>query len=290
MSKSEGLQKEAQQKNRLKKALAGCEKQVDGSKAKGLMSATKEQVDAAKNPEGLLSVAKEQINNAKKYMLILPISLVVLFVGIPAEHANAQFVITEVVKLVVKKVIRAIDLEVQRLQNKTIWLQDAQKTLENQLSKLRLDEISGWTQKQKDLYSQYYQELWQIKSAIAYYSRLSDLAAKQVELVNSYHRAWGLLKADKHFTAAELAEMTKVYDGILQASIKDLDQILSVVNAQKTQMKDEKRMELINAAADHMDTNFNDLQKFNNQNFLLSIQRAKDEHELLTLRRYYGIN
>jgi hypothetical protein len=256
MSKNEDLQKETQQKRRLKNVLSGCEKKVA---------------------------------EAKKYMLILPISLVVLFVGIPTEQANAQFVISEVVKLVVKKVIRAIDLEVQRLQNQTIWLQDAQKTLENQLSKLKLDEISNWTQKQKDLYSQYYQELWQIKSAIAYYSRLSDLAAKQVELVNSYHRAWALLKADRHFTVGELAEMTKVYDGILQASIKDLDQILSVINSQKTQMKDEKRLELINAAADHMDTNYNDLQKFNNQNFLLSIQRAKDENEVLTLRRYYGI-
>ena len=229
------------------------------------------------------------LSRVKKYMVILPISLVVLLVGLPTEELHAQFIIGEVIKLTITKVIKAIDLEVQRLQNQTIWLQNAQKALENQLSKLKLNQISGWTQKQKDLYSQYYQELWQIKSAIAYYSRLSDLTSKQVELVNSYNRAWALLKADKHFTAEELAYMTKVYDGILQASIKDLDQILAVVNPSKTQMKDEKRMELINATADHMDTNYNDMQKFNNQNFLLSIQRAQDENEVQTLRRYYGI-
>jgi hypothetical protein len=237
----------------------------------------------------VLEDTEKGLSGVKKYMVILPISLVVLLVGLPTEEVHAQFIIGEVIKLTITKVIKAIDLEVQRLQNQTIWLQNAQKALENQLHKLKLNQISGWTQKQKDLYSQYYQELWQIKSAIAYYSRLSDLTSKQVELVNSYNRAWALLKADKHFTAEELAYMTKVYDGILQASIKDLDQILAVVNPSKTQMKDEKRLELINATADHMDTNYNDLQKFNNQNFLLSIQRAQDENEVLTLRRYYGI-
>lgn len=232
----------------------------------------------------------KEVSKLKKYMVILPVSLVVLFVGLPAEEVQAQFVIGEVIKLTVTKVIKAIDLEVQRLQNQTIWLQNAQKALENQLHKLKLEEISGWTQKQKELYSQYYQELWQIKSAIAYYSRVGELTAKQVELVNSYNRAWVLLKADKHFTPEELAYMTKVYDGILQAGIQDLDQILSVVNSFKTQMKDEKRMEIINAAADHMDTHYHDLQQFNNQNFMLSIQRAKDENEVITLRRYYGID
>ena len=45
--------------------------------------------------------------------------------------------------------IIAVDLQVQRIQNKTIWLQNAQKTLENEMSKLKLDEITDWVQKNK---------------------------------------------------------------------------------------------------------------------------------------------
>jgi hypothetical protein len=52
----------------------------------------------------------------------------------------------------VKKVIVAIDLKIQRLQTKTVWLQNAQKVVENTMSKLKLDEITDWVQKQKDLY------------------------------------------------------------------------------------------------------------------------------------------
>jgi mannitol-specific phosphotransferase system IIBC component len=224
----------------------------------------------------------------KKYMVILPVSAVTVFVSIP-KGADAQLVVGSVISSTVGRVIRAIDLEVQRMQNQTIWLQNAQKALENQLSKLKLDEISGWSQKQKDLFSQYYQELWNIKTAIAYYSRISDLTQKQVALVNSYNQAWALIKNDKHFTADELSYMTNVYSGILQASVKDLDQILSVIHANKTQMPDAKRMEIINKAADHMDTNYNDLQQFNTQNEMLSLQKAQSENEVLTLKKYYGI-
>jgi len=228
------------------------------------------------------------IKNMKSYMVILPVSAMTICVSIPSG-ADAQFIVGSVISSTVGRVIRAIDLEVQRLQNKTIWLQNAQKTLENQLSKVKLAEISGWSAKQKDLFSQYYQELWEIKTVVAYYSRITELTQKQVALVNSYHRAWALLKEDKHFSADELAYMTRVYSGILQASVDDLDHILLVINGNKTQMTDAKRMEIVNKAADHMDSNFSDLEQFNSQNELLSLQRAQDENEVITLKKYYGM-
>src|SRR5476651_2339235 len=101
----------------------------------------------------------------------LPLSLAIVLVSFNAERANAQFVVGEVIKLTITKVIKAIDLKVQRMQNQTIWLQNAQKVLENELSKLKLAEIAGWSGKQQQLYGNYYSELGQIKSYIVYYQR-----------------------------------------------------------------------------------------------------------------------
>ena len=225
----------------------------------------------------------------KKYMVILPMSAMTLFVALPTG-ANAQVAVLEVIKAGVKKVIKAVDLKVQRLQNETIWLQNAQKVLENTLSKLKLTEIADWTEKQKELYSKYYNELWEIKTAITYYKRIKDLTEKQVAIVDEYRWAWGLFSKDKHFTPDELNYMETVYSGILDASIKNLDQILLVVNSFKTQMSDAKRLEIINGAANQMDTNYSDLRKFNTQNSLLSIQRAKSIDEVVTLKELYGID
>lgn len=229
------------------------------------------------------------INHMKKYMVILPLSTMTLFVALP-QGANAQIAVLEVIKAGIKKVIKAVDLKVQRLQNQTIWLQNAQKVLENQLSKLKLTEIADWTEKQKDLYSEYYTELWQIKSAIAYYKRIKDLTEKQVSIVNEYRWAWNLYQKDKHFKPEELDHMQEVYKGIMDESIKNLDQILLVVNSFKTQMSDAKRLEIINDAAAKMDVNYSDLKQFNSQNSLLSIQRAKSLDEVVKLKEIYGIS
>lgn len=228
-------------------------------------------------------------NIMKKYMVILPMSAMTLFVALPTG-AQAQVAVLEVIKAGVKKVIKAADLKVQRLQNETIWLQNAQKVLENQLSKLKLAEIAEWSEKQKQLYSNYYNELWQIKSVITYYKRLKDLTEKQIAIVDEYHWAWALFTKDKHFTPEELSYIETVYSGILQSSIKNLDQILLVVNSFETQMPDAKRLEIINAAANQMDINYSDLKRFNTQNSMLSIQRAKSANEIVTLKELYGID
>src|ERR1700728_3810870 len=134
------------------------------------------------------SEEKDQMNPIKKYMVILPLSAMTIMVSIP-KGADAQFIVGSVISSTVGRVIRAIDLEVQRMQNQTIWLQNAQKALENQLSQLKLSEISDWSQKQKNLFSSYYNELWQIKTAIAYYSRINEFTEKKVFFDNSYTKA-----------------------------------------------------------------------------------------------------
>lgn len=224
----------------------------------------------------------------KQYMVILPLSTMTLFVALP-KGATAQVAVLEVIRAGVKKVIKAVDLKIQRLQNETIWLQNAQKALENQLSKLKLGEIADWTEKQRDLYQGYYQELWKIKSAITYYKRIKDLTGRQVAIMDEYKWAWNLFKKDKHFTAAELDHMEKIYGGILEESIKNIDQVLLVVNSFKTQMSDAKRLEIINEAAEKVDVNYTDLKQFNGQNIGLSIGRAKSLDEIVTLKEIYGI-
>jgi hypothetical protein len=225
----------------------------------------------------------------KIFKVTLPISLAFVLVSVSAENARAQFVITDVIKAAATKVIKAIDLKVQRMQNQTIWLQNAQKALENQLSKLRLDEITGWTDQQRQLYSNYYDELWQIKSVITYYQRIKDMTEKQLAMVREYRQAWAVVNRDGRFSPAELSYMEEVYGGMLDASLKNLDQIMLVINGFKTQMTDEQRLVLINKAGDRLDENYDDLHRFNEQNILLSQQRGKETGEIKTIKQLYEI-
>ncbi|MEZ2338794.1 conjugal transfer protein TraI [Mucilaginibacter sp. RCC_168] len=225
----------------------------------------------------------------RTYMVVLPLSAMTILVALPSG-ANAQIAIAEVIKAGIKKVIKAIDLKVQRLQNQTIWLQNAQKTVENELSRLKLNEISDLTEKQRQLYATYYDELVKVKSMISTYQRIKDLAETQTAIVKEYNWTMALFNKDKHFTPEELTQMESVYKGILEESIKNLDQIFIVINSFKTQMTDAKRMELINEAAGKMDTNYSDLREFNNQNITLSIQRSRSQMEVKQVKQMYEIN
>lgn len=222
----------------------------------------------------------------KKIWLATLLSTALLTIA-PTQQSHA--IVWVVVKAAIKKVIKAMDLQVQRLQNKTIWLQNAQKTLENTLSKLKLDEISDWTEKQKEQYRQYYEELAKVKEIIAYYQRIRDITKKQAHIVDEYNRAWSLIRQDGHFSAGEIAYMGNVYSGILDESMKNIDQISMVIKSFATTMSDAKRLELVNDAADRVDRNYDDLSRFNNQNMLLSLQRAKSISEVESVKKLYGL-
>lgn len=206
-----------------------------------------------------------------------------------ASSSDAQIPIISVITTLAKKVINAIDLEVENLQNQTVELQNVQKALENAMSQLQLDGITDWVQKIKDLYSEYYQELSQVKQVIADYDKLKQAIALQTRIVSEYQSAYSLFKQDKHFSASEVSYMYNVYSGILSESLKNLNQAMLVVDAFVTQMTDESRINIINTAYTGMQKNYNDLKQFNNQNIQLSMQRSADADDLETVKKLYGL-
>jgi hypothetical protein len=224
----------------------------------------------------------------KKILAVVGLSMCCMF--LPIAESKAQIPIVDIIKAAVKKVIKAIDLQMQRLQNKTIWLQNAQKTLENKMSQLKLNEIKDWVEKQRKLYDDYFQELWKVKAVLAYYSRVKDIIERQVQMINEYKGAWALFKLDKNFTAEELDYMYNIYSGMMDESLKSIDQLFLVVNAFATQMSDAKRLEIINTVSDNLEQHYGDLKDFNNQNKMLTIQRASELGEIEYVKRLYGLS
>lgn len=204
----------------------------------------------------------------------------------PSSKSQAQI---EAILDAIKAAIKAADIAVQKVQNATIDLQNVQKQIENALSQSELGDIAGWVQKQKDLYQDYFQELWQVKTVITEYKKVSDIIAKQKQLVTDYKQAFALAQQDTHFSASEQQYMLSVYTGIIDESIKDLDQILHIVEAFTVQMSDEQRLKIINTCADNIERDITDLRKFNNQAIQVSLQRAKDQNDLNSIRRLYGL-
>lgn len=220
----------------------------------------------------------------------LTISLTFCCFFMPIQQTKAATPILEIIKEAVVKVIKEIDLQIQRLQNKTVWLQNAQKMIENKLSELKLNEIKDWVEKQRKQYEDYFEELRKVKTAIIYLKTVKDIIERQINLVKEYKQAWAVFQKDKHFSKEELQYIFSVYTGILEQSLKNIDQLTFVITSFETQMSDGKRLEMIQAIAEEVDEQYADLKNFNEQNKTIAIQRALEKGEINHIRKLYALD
>lgn len=216
-------------------------------------------------------------------------ALVVLFFSFISNQLHAQVPGVSLVTGIIKKVIIAIDLKVQELQNKTIVLQNAEQDVINHLSFGQLSDISGWLNKERNLYRDYYKELASVKAVITDYDEVRAAIRAQAELVSEYQSASRLFHNDHHLSAAELAYMETVYAGILQESLRNLSQLELAIQTLATQMDDAERLASIHQASSGIQTNLNHLRQFDSQAAALSLQRAWDEKDRASLKALYGI-
>jgi hypothetical protein len=230
------------------------------------------------------------MRHTTKITIVILLTMLCITVTPRTHEVRGGIAIAQIIKEAVKKVIKAVDLMIQRLQNKTIWLQNAQKVLENKLSELKLNEIAEWTEKYRKLYEEYYDELWKVKNILSTYQRVRQIIDRQVRVVDEYTKAWKLIQRDDHFTEGELDYIYKIYSGILRESVANLDQLLLVTNSFKTQMTDAQRLHIITEAGDQIEENLTDLLSFNSNIYQVSFSRARSQSEAERIKKLYGLN
>lgn len=195
----------------------------------------------------------------------------------------------DIVEEAVKEALEQADLQIQKLQTETLGLQNAQKALENSMQDGLLGDITGWVQQEEDLYSRYYNELWQVKTALSTYSKIRTLLQRETQLVQQEQEAYKAARQDPHFSATEIAHIGNVYGGIINEAIRTTSQLALAITAFVTQMDDAGRLRLIDETAGRIDRSYSDLQTFTTQNTLLSLQRAKDEQDIATIKSLYNL-
>ena len=216
--------------------------------------------------------------------------LISVFLLALAPTIKSQAQLFDAIQQALIAAIEAADIVVQKAQNATIGLQNAQKVIENDLSKLNLGQIGDWDQKFKDIYSEYFNELKEVKTAISYFQEVTGIIAQQSQLVSEYKQAYRLVQTDKHFSASELNYIYGVYSGIISESVKSLDQIILVLTNFSLQMSDEARLKIIRQASNDIERDTGDLRNFNNQTAQISLQRSKDQQEISAVMSLYGIS
>jgi len=210
----------------------------------------------------------------KKLIIIISLS----FLGIlPAFRASAQA--DEIAQLV---------LNIEKLAQFKQILSDMKKGYE--ILSGGYNTIKNISEGNFSLHKAFLDGLMEVSPAVRNYRRVADITNYQIILVKEYRKAYERFRQDNNFNADELAYLGRVYDNLFKESLRNLDELLTVITAGKARMSDDERLQAIDRIYADMQDKLTFLRHFNNNTTILAVQRAKERNDAQTIRKIYGLN
>lgn len=132
--------------------------------------------------------------------------------------------------------------------------------------------------------------LFIVSPAVRQYPRVADILNDQASLMSEYRSAWTSFRQDKHFNPDEIGYMMNVYNNLINASLKNLSDLSMVVTDSQLRMSDAERLAAIDRiyTGGHGQLSF--LRNFNDRNYRIAVQRAREANDRQTIKNLYGIN
>ena len=140
------------------------------------------------------------------------------------------------------------------------------------------------------LHKTFLDALMEVSPTVKNYNRVADIINYQVILVKEYKSAFNRFKRDNNFNQQELAYLERVYENLFKQSLNNLDNLVTIITANKLRMSDDERLEAIDKIFADMQDKLLFLRHFNNNTTVLAVQRAKERNDANTMRLVYGIN
>lgn len=210
----------------------------------------------------------------KKLIIIISLS----FLGIlPAFRASAQA--DEIAQLI---------LNIEKLAQFKQILSDMKKGYE--ILSGGYNTIKNISEGNFSLHKAFLDGLMEVSPAVRNYRRVADITNYQIILVKEYRKAYERFRQDNNFNADDLAYLGRVYDNLFKESLRNLDELLTVITAGKARMSDDERLQAIDRIYADMQDKLTFLRHFNNNTTILAVQRAKERNDAQAIRKIYGLN
>ncbi|HEU5052359.1 MAG TPA: TerB family tellurite resistance protein [Hanamia sp.] len=139
------------------------------------------------------------------------------------------------------------------------------------------------------LHDLFLNSLLQVSPTVRKYQRITDIIQAQIHIVSEYKAALKQFKLSRQFSTGELAYISKVYSNLFKRSLQNLDDLASVITANKFRMTDNERLSSIDDIWKETSDELTFLRHFNNHTKILALQRAKDHNDILMMNLLYDV-
>ena len=126
-----------------------------------------------------------------------------------------------------------------------------------------------------------------VNPEIKKYRRVADIISYQKNIISEYKSAFKRFENSDTFSQRDLEYLGKVYGELSKQSLRNLDDLITVITSTKLRMSDDERLKAIDRIFADTEDKLQFLRSFNKETRILSLQRQKEKAALNSLSRYY---
>jgi hypothetical protein len=122
--------------------------------------------------------------------------------------------------------------------------------------------------------------LYQVNPQVKKYYRVAEIIKYQKLLVDEYKRATKRFKQTDHLTDDEIRYILNVFQFLGKQSLKNLEELIMIITANKLRMNDSERIAAIDRIFFELENELIFLRQFNASTDLLIAQREREQQEI----------
>lgn len=141
-----------------------------------------------------------------------------------------------------------------------------------------------------NLHKLFLDALLEASPTVKRYYKIPKIVSCQIALMRDYRKALDRFRQSGQFSPQELSYFSRVYSNLLDQSLRNLDELATVITSGKLRMSDDERLKAIDRIDADMEQKVLFLKGFNSQATLLAVQRQKEQLGIERVRILKDLN
>jgi hypothetical protein len=134
-------------------------------------------------------------------------------------------------------------------------------------------------------HTNYFTSLVTVNPQIKRYKKVADIIALQISIAKQSANAIKSFRNNHHFTPTEFNYLQGVFNTLLSACVKNLDELLNLITNGNLKMKDDERIQAIDKLYVDMQDKQQFARAFSNNAVGFSIQRSNEENDIIISKK-----
>jgi len=158
------------------------------------------------------------------------------------------------------------------------------------IAKTGLNTIQSFKAGEFNLHSAFFSSLSKVNPSFQRYAELAETGGRLTAMVGNYRKMFVTVKKAGVFNEQEQKHIKLVFDNLLSVFIKDLDDLMSLLTADKIQLSDDERLSKIGLLKQSLQEKEVFGSSFLKDIKVLVIQRTSQVDDTRSMKRYLQIN